>query len=100
MVPEINWSKGAESTFDDALKYLEHNFSDKEVRKFAGKVQQRLNTIQSNPRFGRKISMQLNFRKTIINKRVALYCQYKPRKKEMELLVFWNTLQNPKRLKI
>lgn len=52
----------------------------------------------SNPRLGRKTGKRTNFRKTTINKRVVLYYQYKPRKKEIELLVFWNTQQDPDKL--
>jgi len=35
MVQKISWQPEAEITFLSALKYLEENFAEKEVRKFA-----------------------------------------------------------------
>lgn len=99
MVSEINWSYRAEISFEEALTYVAEKFSEKDARRFYDLTMQKLHRMQSNPRLGRKVGKQINFRKTIINKRITLYFQYKPRKKEIELLLFWNTLQNPKRLR-
>jgi len=100
MVQKIGLSAGAIKTFEEAIKYLELNFSDAEVRKFTDKMEEKLLLIKLNPRLGSKSGKKPNVYKTVINKRIVLYYQYKPIKKEILLLAFWNTWQNPKKLKI
>ena len=99
MVQKVTWLVGARITFDDAITYLEHNFTEKEIEKFADKVQQKLLIIKSNPKLGNKAAKKSNVYKTVIHKRIILIYRYKPLKKEIELLTFWNTLQNPKKLR-
>ena len=38
-------------------------------------------------------------RKGFVNNLVSLFYRVKPQKKEIELLLFWNNRQNPKKLK-
>ena len=96
MVRKIELSAMADETLWELISYLKYNFSETEARKFADRIDQKLLVIKSNPRIGRKVSKP-NTYKTVINKRIVLYYQYKPLKKEILLIAFWNTLQNPKR---
>ena len=100
MVQKVVWSDGALRTFDNALQYLERDFSKAEIEKFTDKISQKLLLVQLNPRLGRKVDNRSNTYKTVINKRIVPYYKYKPLKKEIFLLSFWNTLQNPEKLKI
>ena len=99
MVQKIIWSSSAQITFEEAINYLGEYFSEKEVQKFADRVLQKLLLIQSAPGLGTKGARKPNVYKTVIHKRILLYYQYKPVKKEVFLLVFWNTLQNPSKVK-
>ncbi len=100
MVQKIILSPKAVSSFNEAVKYLRDNFSDVEIQAFTNRIDEKVLVIKSNPRLGRSINKRPNTYKTTINKRIMLYYQYKPVKKEILLLVFWNTLQNPKKLKV
>jgi plasmid stabilization system protein ParE len=100
MVQKITWSAAAQVTLDEALGYLSETFSDKEVQKFADRVQQKLLLLQYYPRLGTKRTRRPNVYKTVIHKRIILLYQHKPLKKEILLLVFWNTHQSPDRLKL
>ena len=100
MVQEISWLPEAQKTFLSVLAYLDENFTEKEVEKFAERVQQKILIIQSNPRLGTRGSKKAHVYKTVVHKKVILFYQYKPVKKEIVLLTFWNTLQNPRKLKI
>jgi hypothetical protein len=40
-----------------------------------------------------------NVRKGLISKHNTLYYRVKPRKKELQLLMFWDNRQDPKKLK-
>ena len=100
MVQEIIWLPEAEATFLAAISYLLENFTEKEVAKFSERVRQKLLVIDANPRLGTKGGKKANVYKTVIHKRIILFYQHKPIKKEIVLLMFWNTLQNPRKLKI
>ena len=99
MVQKITWLKGSRISFDNEISYLAENFSDKVVRKFIQLVYKKLDIIEADPKFGQPSAKNPNFFRTVVNKRIILVYKYKPRKKEIELVVFWNTLQNPKRLR-
>ena len=100
MVQKITWSDDADLTLENALQYLEHNFSKIEIQKFTERIKQKVILIKSNPRLGRKVGKKSNVYKTVINKRIVLYYRYKPLKNEIVLLSFWNTLQNPRKLRM
>ena len=99
MVQEIIWLKGARISFDHEISYLSENFSDKVVGKFIQLVFNKLDIIKADPKFGQPSNKRPIFFKTVINKRIILVYKYKPRNKAIELIVFWNILQNPKRLR-
>jgi plasmid stabilization system protein ParE len=100
MVQKIELSARAIINLEEAVKYLKQNFSEAEVWKFTDRIDEKLLLIKSNPRLGRKVHSKPNTYKTVLHKKIILYYQYKPFKKEILLLAFWNTLQNPKKLKI
>jgi len=98
MVQKIIWLPIAQTTFVDALTYLEKNFTENEIHKFTDKVQQKLLVIKSFPRLGRPCKTP-GIYKTLVHKKILLFYQYKPLEEEILLLGFWNTLQDPKKLK-
>ena len=100
MVQKIVLSARANQTFEEAVTYLKHNFSEAEVRKFTDRIEHKLQVVKSNPRLGTRVNKKPNVYRTVINKRILLIYQYKPLKNEIVLLAFWNTLQNPKKLSI
>ena len=100
MVQKIELSTRAVITLEESVQYLKQNFSQTEVWKYTERIDKKILLIKNNPRLGRKVSKRPNTYKTVINKRIVLYYQYRPLKKEILLLSFWNTLQNPKKLKL
>ena len=46
---KILWTKEANDNLDSILKYLEENWTEKEIRKFAQKLNTRINIIKQNP---------------------------------------------------
>ena len=81
MVQKITWLPEAQATFLTVLKYLEEQFTEKEVEKFSERIQQKLLVLKSNPRLGSKGGKKANVYKTVVHKRVILFYQYKPVKK-------------------
>jgi plasmid stabilization system protein ParE len=97
VVQNVTWLPLAQSTFSDALQYLNENFSEREIQKFTEKIQQTLLVIKANPRLGRSCK-KANIFRIVINKRILLFYRYRPMKKEIQLLLFWNMWQDPKKL--
>jgi plasmid stabilization system protein ParE len=99
MVQKVIWSPEALHTFIQIISYLNENWTHKEVEKFADRVDEKLALLSLNPRLGSIKSKKANTHKTVIHKKVLLIYKYKPLKKEIILLNFWNTQQNPAKLK-
>ena len=98
---QINWTKRAWLTYEANLNYLEAEWTQKEISNFIYLVEKKLAILSKNPRLGiSRNKMHPDIRCTVVHKRVLLIYKYFPRKREIALLVFWNTYQNPKKLRL
>ena len=75
---KIVWTKEALELYLQIIRYLSLSFSEKEVI--------------SSPRLK-------NVYRTVISRRVELIYRFRPIKKEIELLQFWDTRRNPRNAK-
>ena len=99
MVYKIRWSSLAIETYISNIEYLETSFTKKEILRFINTVKRRLVLLSANPNLGLATNKRKNVRKTVIHRRVVLFYRPKIRSKEIELIRFWATRQNPRRLK-
>ena len=98
---KINWTKRALSTFESNIKYLQSAWTEREVSNFVIAVDSWLNSLRNNPKSGTPRNNKTpNVRFSVVHKRIILVYKHKPSKNEIDLLVFWNTYQNPKKLKV
>lgn len=96
---KINWTDKAWKTYENNIEYLFNNFTEIEVSNFVNTVDRKLALLAKQPQIGQyKSKKQQNIRQTILHKRVVLIYLHKPSKNEIDLLVFWNTAQHPKKL--
>lgn len=87
-------------TYLDNMWYLETMWSEKEIKQFALLTEQKIISISHNPGIGSSRNKKnKNIRHTVLHKRVSLIYRVNNRKKQIELLLFWNTWQNPSKLK-
>ena len=100
MVEKITWSKEAINSFFEVCNYLLDNWTKKEVEQFESRLNEKLAVIKTNPRLGSPTGKYPYIHKTLLHKKTLLLYRYKPVKKEIVLLNFWNTQQNPEKLKI
>ena len=101
MACKVNWTPKAWQTFQENIFYLKENWTEKEIIHFVSLVDEKITNLSFHPKIGSsKNAKHPNIRFTLVHKRVALIYRYKPRKNEIELLVFWNTYQNPSGLKL
>jgi hypothetical protein len=66
---------------------------------FINVVKRRIHLLSTNPGLGSMTNKRKNVRKSVIHKRVVLFYRTKKMNKEIELLRFWATKQNPGKLK-
>jgi len=96
MAYKIIWSPEAITTFEAIVEYISVNFTNKEVASFINTVNRRLLAMSFFPKTSRILSRTSRRRKAVIHKRTVLIYTIKERKKEIELLSFFDTRQNRK----
>jgi plasmid stabilization system protein ParE len=95
---EISWTPTARKTYFKVLDYLAEEWTKKEVENFVHEVESILEQIKSNPEMFEASRKKKNVRKGLITKQNTLYYRVKPRKKELELITFWDNRKDPKKL--
>lgn len=99
MVIKIGWSDEANKTYDNNIEYLLHAWSEREIKKFILKTEEVLLKIQKYPEAYPLSKKNRKVRKIKINKYITLYYRFYSSKREIVLLSFWNTKQDPLKLK-
>jgi len=100
MACKINWTHRAWKTYEANIKYLQEAWTEKEINNFVTLVDRKILHLSRNPQTGSPRNKKYpHIRYTVVHKRVSLIYKHKPTKNEIDLLVFWNTWQNPRRLK-
>jgi plasmid stabilization system protein ParE len=101
MVYNVIWTRKALESYVNNINYLERVWTDKEVKVFTALVEKKIQLLSRQPEIGTsRNTKQLQVRHTVLHKRVSLIYRVKTQKKEIELLLFWNTYQHPSRLKV
>jgi plasmid stabilization system protein ParE len=92
---EILWTDSAKLTFNNIVEYLHKEWTQKEVEKFINTTTVWLSTLRRFPEMCRPSLKKKNIRIGILNKNTRVIYHYKPGKKQIEILLFWNPKQNP-----
>ena len=95
---KIRWTITASQSYFSILDYLTKSWSKKEVISFIDEVNTLLDQICHHPKMFQESSHKRQVRKGFVTKDVSLYYRYRPDKKEIVLLTFWDNRQNPEKL--
>ncbi len=96
MAKKIIWSTGAITSFDKIIKYLEKEWTQKEIEKLILNTQKVIHQIGSDSiKF--KSSGKKNIHEVLATKHNLLI--YRIQKNQIDLLVFYDTRQHPKKKK-
>ena len=87
---KIYWSEEAIEQFEQIIKFLLENWSQKEVRKFKNTTLSVIQMIVHNPRAG-KWSQKMNCSIFVIHRKVSILYDLS-RKGDLMILSFWNNL--------
>lgn len=95
---KLIWSERALSDLKNIIEYLGKNWTQKEIRNFANRLDKRLNLISFNPNLFPKTSRRKNVRRSVLTKHTVIY--YKAVNNEVNLITLFDPRQNPRRLKL
>ena len=95
---KIFWTPQARHTYFKVLDHLEKTWTEREIQNFINEVDNILNQIKRNPGMFEESKKMKNVRKGFVSKHNTLYYRIRPRKKELQLLLFWDNRQDPGKL--
>jgi len=98
MVPQIVWSKDAIDSYTVSFIIWIRNGLKGRYSNSLKKVRDKLHILQQQPRAGKLINKKFKIHRTLVHPKVSMAYQYKPRKREIVILLFWNHLQDGRRL--
>ena len=90
------WSDNALRELRQTFNYLEENFTDREIRRLASKLELTLRLIQNNPTTFPVSSKLVGIRRAVVTRHNKLY--YRISGKQVEILSFFNSRQDPNSL--
>ena len=94
---KIIWSDEALKNLKAISNYLEKNWTEKELKQFAKLLDNRLNSIKSNPNLFPIFNHSTNVRRCVLSKQTTIY--YQIADMEVRLITLFDNRQNPKRLR-
>lgn len=94
MVYSIIWSPTARLSYYSILEYLGENWSFREIEAFIDRTEAVINHICDNPLLY-PYSKEGDIHRCVVVKQISLF--YRIKEKNIELLVFWDNRQDPKK---
>ena len=95
---KLIWSDEALKGLKEIIEYLENKFPEKEVKKFAKKLDKQLDLIKKSPESNPRSKYSNKIRRTVIAKLTSIY--YIIDKNEIKLISIVDNRKNPKELKL
>jgi len=95
MALRIIWSIRAEQGYERIVRYLEENWTEKEVSAFVQETMHFLSLLSENPKMLQKTAKGRNLYRGPMNRLTMLTYRVKPRKKVIELVNIRSTRQKP-----
>ena len=95
---DVFWTPKARNTYLKVLDHLEKAWTEKEIQNFINEVDSLIDQIKQNPEMFEESRKKKNVRKGFVTKHNTLYYRVRPRKKELQLLLFWDNRQDPEDL--
>ena len=95
---KVLWTLNAEISYSKELENIHKNWTTTEVLNFMDLVEGFIEKLESGIIQG-KVSPQTNMRSFVISKQTTLFFDVFEDIKTIELLLFWNNRNNPKKLK-
>ena len=93
----VIWTQRALKTYCKVADYLKEEWGNAVVENFGNEVERVIREIKENPNIFEVSKKYKNVRKGFVTEHNSLFYRIKPRKKEIELLIFWDNRQDDKK---
>ena len=97
MALKVFWSPEAETQLLNLLKYLEENWGEPSVRKFAQKLDATIEVIRFFPEAYFLAIKSKNIRRAVIEKMISVY--YRKTSEGIEIITLFDNRMDPKKVK-
>ncbi len=88
------WTNVALEELETTFDYLANNWTEKEIRKLAGKIENTVVMISRNPMLFQASGKERETRRAVIDKNNTLH--YRIQKESIEIFSFFSNKKNPK----
>lgn len=95
---KILWTENALKELQKTIKFLEENWTEKELKNLATNLEKNLHLISQNPYLFQSSDYKKEVRRAVILTLNSLY--YKINENNVEILSFFSNRQNPKNRKL
>lgn len=95
----LRWTSESKKTFNRNLEYLSEEWDNSVINNFLDRVEEVLEQIKNSPELYPLHRPADKIYKCVVHKRVILYYKIMD-DKHIDLLTFWNTYQDPDKLKV
>ena len=95
---KLMWSDRALSDLRNIIDYLTENWTHREIKNFAQRLDKRLNLISVNPNLFPRTTRRRNVRKSVLTKHTVIY--YKTVDNVVTIVTLFDPRQNPKKLRL
>jgi plasmid stabilization system protein ParE len=95
---KILWTDFAIKELEKTIKYLEKNWTEKELRNLAESIDEKLALISQNPNSFQVSDYKKDIRRVVILTYNTLY--YRFENEQIEIISFFSNRQNPKKRKL
>ncbi len=95
-ISKVIWSEEAVENLKKIIKYLEDNWTEKEIKKFASKLEKQISIIQKQPNSFPKAN-NFNIRRSVMSKQTTIY--YNVNDESIRIVSLFDNRQNPNKLK-
>jgi len=96
----IVWSDKSKKTYADIIEYLNFKWTEKEIHHFIFRTDSLIEKITGNPYLFQQYKTDPLTRQAVLHENVILIYQISAEGDTVNLLTFWSTRQNPKKLKL
>ncbi|MVN20665.1 type II toxin-antitoxin system RelE/ParE family toxin [Mucilaginibacter arboris] len=95
---KIFWTDYALNELEQTITYLEENWTEKELRNLASKIEETLELLSQNPNLFQRSEIKKDVRRAVVLTHNTLY--YRINGDTVEVISFFSNRQNPKKRKL
>lgn len=93
----ISWTIRALKSYFAVADYLQKNWGHQVVNNFTHEVDRVILEISKNPQIFEASKKSIHVRRGLITKHNTMFYRIKPRKNEIEILLFWDNRRDEKK---